>query len=110
SFRPGQYFKGFSVANLADLMSEPLLIKAPRQQRGRIDDSNIQSVDVMPTIASMLNVKLTWTPEGRAAGASVAPSTKTIWYGGARLEAAVEAAVLAEKREAAVARKIAHFG
>ena len=110
SFRPGQYFKGFSAANLADIMSVPLLIKAPRQQRGSIDDSNIQSVDVMPTIASMLNVKLTWTPEGRAAGASVVPSTKTIRYGGARLEAAVEAAVLAEKRDAAVARKIALFG
>jgi hypothetical protein len=40
----------------------------------------------------------------------VVPSTKTIRYGGARLEAAVEAAVLAEKRDAAVARKIALFG
>ncbi len=74
SFRPGQYFKGFSAANLADIMSVPLLIKAPHQRRGRIDDSNIQSVDVMPTIASLLNVKLTWTPEGRAAGTGVDPA------------------------------------
>jgi len=110
SFRPGQYFKGFSAANLADIMSVPLLIKAPRQQRGRIDDSNIQSVDVMPTIASILNVKLTWTPEGRAAGARAVPSTKTIRYGGARLVAAVDPAVLAERRGDAVARKIALFG
>ena len=98
SFRPGQYFKGFSAANLADIMSVPLLIKAPHQRRGRIDDSNIQSVDVMPTIASLLDVKLTWTPEGRAAGTGADPLVKTIRYGGARLEATVEAAVLAQKR------------
>ncbi len=85
SFRPGQYFKGFSAANLADIMSVPLLIKAPHQRRGRIDDSNIQSVDVMPTIASLLDVKLTWTPEGRAAGTGADRLVKTIRYGGARL-------------------------
>ena len=110
SFRPGQYFKGFSAANLADIMSVPLLIKAPHQRRGRIDDSNIQSVDVMPTIASLLDVKLTWTPEGRAAGTGADQLVKTIRYGGARLQATVEAAVLAEKRSDAVARKFALFG
>ena len=74
SFRPGQYFKGFSAANLADIMSVPLLIKAPHQRRGRIDDSNIQSVDVMPTIASML---MSSSPGLRKAGRQARASTRS---------------------------------
>ena len=55
----------------------------------------------MPTIAALLNVPLTWTPEGRAAGTGVEPlRIKTIRHGGARLETTVEAAVLAQKRDA----------
>ena len=87
SFRPGQYFKGFSAANLADIMSVPLLIKAPRQRRGRIDDSNIQSVDVMPTIASLLNVQAHLDAGGQGRGRTRDRLTKTIRYGGARTEA-----------------------
>ncbi|MBK5298876.1 MAG: sulfatase-like hydrolase/transferase [Vicinamibacteria bacterium] len=111
SFRPGHPFKGLSTATLPDIMSVPLLIKAPHQRRGVIDDANVQAVDVMPTIASLLNIPLTWTPEGRAGGTgSIAATSKTIHHGGARFQTSVEAALLAQARDAAVARKVALFG
>jgi hypothetical protein len=111
SFRPGQPFKELDVSNLPDIMSVPLLIKAPNQRKGVIDDSNIQSVDVMPTLASLLNVPLTWAPQGRAAGPGrIDGTTKTILHGGALVETTVEAAALAQARGVAVARKVALFG
>lgn len=111
SFRAGGAFKALEAGNLAEIMPVPLLIKAPHQRSGHIDDSNVQTVDVMPTLAAVMNVPLTWTPEGRAAGAaSAAPSSKTIRYGGAQFQRSVEAADLARQREAAVARKVALFG
>lgn len=108
SFRPGYPLKGLDKENLSDVMSVPLLIKAPHQRQGRIDDGNMQAIDVMPTIASLLKVPLTWTPDGRAGGGTA--NQKSIRTNGATLLTTVEAAVLAEKRDAAVARKIALFG
>ena len=111
SFRPGEPFKALDKATLPDIMSVPLLIKAPNQRKGAIDDSNIQSVDVMPTIAALMKVPLTWTPEGHAAGPGrIDGTTKTIRHGGALFETIVEAATLAQRRDAAVAHKIALFG
>ena len=110
SFRPGQSFKYLQTVNRPDIMSVPLLIKAPNQRNGAVDDSNIQSVDVMPTIASLLNVPLTWTPQGRAAGHGRIDGNKTILHGDALREMTVEATTLAQERDAAVAHKIALFG
>jgi len=111
SFRSGVPFKHLDVANLPDIMSVPLIIKAPNQRKGVIDDGNIQSVDVMPTIASLLNVPLTWRPQGRAAGPGrIDGTTKTVLHGDALVETTVEAAALAQARDAAVARKVALFG
>jgi len=111
SFRPGAPFKTLEAANAVDLMSVPLLVKAPGQQQGVVDDSNVESIDVMPTIASLLGVPLTWKPDGVAAGSvKVDPGAKTIQYGGVRLRATHDVATLARAREAAVARKAALFG
>jgi hypothetical protein len=45
----------------------PLFIKAPGQRRGRIDDDNVRTIDVLPTIAEELGVKLPWRVDGRPA-------------------------------------------
>ena len=41
----------------------PLFVKAPRQRRGAVDDSDVETTDVLPTIARHL---------GRVPGASTA--------------------------------------
>jgi hypothetical protein len=110
SFRPGYPFKGLDKENVADVMSVPLLIKAPHQSQGRIDDGNMQSIDVMPTIAELLKIPLTWTADGHAGGGGPNATQKNIRHGGARLRTTVEADVLAGLRDASVARKVALFG
>ena len=111
SFRPGGQFKGLEAANAAEIMSVPLLVKMPGQRQPVIDDSNVESVDLMPTLASRLGVPLTWDPDGHVAGtAKPEPAGKRIRHGGARIETTFDAGVLMKARDAAVARKVALFG
>jgi hypothetical protein len=110
SFRPGHPFKGIDGDTLPDIMSVPLFIKAPGQREGRVDDTNAQSIDVVATIADLLDVNLSWPTEGRSLldQQSVKPD-KTIYYAGARSEKTVEASELARLRLNAVLRKTQLF-
>ncbi len=53
--------------NHADILSIPLLIKAPHQPRGAISDRNVQSADIVPTIADLLGVDVPWRLDGVSA-------------------------------------------
>ncbi len=64
NFQPGQLIRGVSQQNLADVMWTPLFIKAPGQQVGKVDDINTQQVDLLPTMAAMLHVKIPWHTDG----------------------------------------------
>ncbi len=109
SFRPGLPFKGLEGDATADMVSVPLFIKAPRQRQGAIDDRNMQSMDVMPTIAKLLGVPLTWRVDGRPAGDD-RPATKAVYYMGATRRMNIDPSWLASARDASVARKVALFG
>ena len=53
---------------LPELMWTPLIIKAPGQTEGEVDDSNVQSIDVLPTIAELIGAELPWSVDGAAVG------------------------------------------
>ena len=111
SFRPDRPFKGLRQDTLSDMMSVPLFIKAPGQRRGVVSDRNVQSVDVMPTLASILGVPLTWKAEGLDAGSSVDPgSKKLLHHTGATKSMELDPSWLAGERDKAVARKVSLFG
>jgi hypothetical protein len=111
SFRPDRPFKGLRQDTLTDMMSVPLFIKAPGQRRGVVSDRNVQSVDVMPTLASILGVPLTWKADGLDAGSSVDPgNTKLMHHTGATKSMELDAAWMAGERDKAVARKVSLFG
>ena len=46
----------------------PLLVKAPGQHEGVIDDSNLMSFDLVPTIADILDLPIGWDVDGAPAG------------------------------------------
>ena len=49
-------------------MWSPLIVKAPGQTDARIDDSNMQTIDIVPTIADLVGVDIPWDVDGLAAG------------------------------------------
>jgi len=53
------------VENLdANILPVPLIIKAPFQNEGQVSERNAETVDIMPTLADLLDRPLTWTVDG----------------------------------------------
>ena len=66
SFRPGDYRRG-NVENpnfIEDLLYVPLFVKLPGQTEGVADYRNVESIDLLPTIADVLGMPLSWNVDG----------------------------------------------
>jgi hypothetical protein len=53
--------------NAAEIAPIPLLIKAPGQKRGRVDDAYVETIDVLPTIFDLLDLDPKVAMDGRSA-------------------------------------------
>lgn len=67
SFRPGDSERAATETNAADIGFVPLLIKLPNQQRGRTIDRHVRTIDILPTIADVLDASIPWKVDGRSA-------------------------------------------
>jgi hypothetical protein len=56
SFIPGQHRRTVTPANFSDIASIPLFVKLPHQAKGRIDDGDVDTTDIVPTIADELGL------------------------------------------------------
>ena len=54
------------AATAADIASTPLLIKLPGQRRGRYSDLHVRTIDLLPTIADALDIRIPWPIAGRS--------------------------------------------
>lgn len=61
AFETGEPIRGVSEANADSVLWVPLLVKPPGQTTGRIDDRPARTVDVLPTMAEILDLDL---PDG----------------------------------------------
>ncbi|MFP3899813.1 MAG: sulfatase-like hydrolase/transferase [Acidimicrobiia bacterium] len=68
AFFPEDQWRMPSEGNLSSILWTPLLVKEPGQTEGRVDDANVQSIDVVPTIADLLGVELPWAVDGMPVG------------------------------------------
>ena len=73
SFREGVPRRGLRAGNYADIMLVPLFIKLPNQRKGVVSDRNIETVDIVPTIARELSIDLPYEVDGRSALATDIP-------------------------------------
>jgi hypothetical protein len=64
AFLPREPLRALSEANYASIAWTPLLVKAPGQARAEVDDSNVEVVDVVPTIAEALGIEIPWEVDG----------------------------------------------
>jgi len=53
--------------NIDEIAPVPFFIKAPGQRRGRTDRSYVRTIDLVPTMADILNFKLPYRAAGRSA-------------------------------------------
>jgi hypothetical protein len=58
SFLPGQHRRSVTATNFSDIASVPLFVKLPGQSKSRIDDGDVDTTDIVPTIADELGLPL----------------------------------------------------
>jgi hypothetical protein len=66
AFQPSGEMRILTRANVAEVASVPLFVKAPRQRAGRVDDAPVELIDVVPELARQLRVRLPWRVDGTA--------------------------------------------
>ena len=110
SFRPGEGRRPVTDGNFADIASVPLFVKLPEQQSGRVDERAARTIDVLPTIADVLDVTLPWTVDGTSllGPADAEQEVLVDLRGGAVARGSLGA--LARERETVVRWKSANFG
>jgi hypothetical protein len=72
SFMPGDAFRDVTPGNVPQIATVPFFVKAPGQHSGRLNDANVRTADVLPTIAARLGIHLPWRVGGRSADARTA--------------------------------------
>ena len=77
--RPGLESGAFPAKTYEQIMWAPLLIKAPLQRQGEVSDANMQSVDLLPTIADMIGVRVPWKLDGTPISAPRRREQKTFF-------------------------------
>ncbi len=113
SFRPGDYRRKLTASNFMDVMPVPLFVKRPGQTAGEVDDRNVETIDLLPTLADALGLDLPWPVDGASAlDASRRSRPTKICYGDAasvtgRLELPASAF---EARAEAIERRERAFG
>ena len=76
SFRPNQPRRVLTESNMPDIVRVPFFVKAPYQQDRVINDRNIETVDIIPTISDLLHISPPWTVDGQSAFDPVRPERK----------------------------------
>ena len=71
TFQAGAPARGLGPApvepsTMHDLAWVPLIVKAPGQTEGVVDDRNALNIDVVPTIADLLDIEIPWEVDGRS--------------------------------------------
>lgn len=64
SFRARQSRRSVGAENLDEILSIPLFVKRPGQQVGGVNDQDVESVDILPTIADVLGLTLGRATDG----------------------------------------------
>jgi Sulfatase len=55
-----------SESNFPQVAAVPFFVKRPGQHVGRVDDSLVRNIDVVPTIADVLGTRVWWRHDGRS--------------------------------------------
>jgi Sulfatase len=81
SFTPGHPVRVPADGSAHETAWVPLFVKAPRQTEGRVDDRNWEHVDLVPTVADMLGIKVPWRVDGVSAlGSKARTGTGKVFY------------------------------
>jgi Sulfatase len=70
--------RSVSLSNIDELGSVPMIVKRPRQRAARVSGALAQTLDVTPTIADVLNVRLGYRADGRSVFSRAVARRRTV--------------------------------
>jgi hypothetical protein len=77
----GEHHRALGRRNAPNLMWVPQFIKAPGQDDGVVDDRNWEQVDLLPTIADLVGIRVPWRMEGSSqTGRPTRQRREKWWY------------------------------
>lgn len=97
-------------ASLDDIAFVPLFVKLPGQTKGKIDDSFVRSVDILPTIARVLGVKVPWPVDGKPLVGRRLPVNGTVSVKSGSAQVSMPLRALRAQRLQTLRRKAATYG
>lgn len=110
SYRTGDLRRLPTSSNLDDIAFVPLFVKLPNQTKGKIDDSFVRSVDILPTIARVLGVKVPWRVDGKSLVGHRHPANGTVAVKSGSSWVSMSLRALRAKRLQTLRQKNATFG
>ncbi len=101
-----------TAGNIDEIAPVPFFIKAPGQRRGRTDRSYVRTIDLVPTMADVLNFQMPYRASGRSAFSRASRRRRSVrmikrGFGGTLT---ISAGSMERRRRALVRRKVALFG
>ncbi|MFN8161851.1 MAG: sulfatase-like hydrolase/transferase [Solirubrobacterales bacterium] len=81
AFFPGHSRRLVEPTNAGTILRVPMFIKRPDQKRGRVFAQPVRTIDLFPTIAQLIDVKIPWKTDGSAI---YGPPRE--WWGDARMQ------------------------
>lgn len=66
-FAPSQFRRPVTETNYMDILPVPFFVKTPHQTEGVISDKNVETIDILPTIADILDINIPWKIDGWSA-------------------------------------------
>ena len=101
-----------TLGNIDEVAPVPFFIKAPGQRRGRTDRSYVRTIDLVPTMADVLNFQMPYRASGRSAFSRTSRRRRIVRmikrdFSGMLT---ISAGAMERRRRALVHRKVALFG
>ncbi len=110
SFHAGEKRRPASPANLEDIAYVPLFVKLPHQRRGRVARSPARTIDILPTLADAIGIRIPWHVDGRSVLGRPSPERDVVVIKDHGARFVVPVAQLEAKHEEALRRQLALFG
>ncbi len=77
SLWPGEFkARNVTTSTYQDVLLVPFFIKEPGQESGSINDRKLETVDILPTMANLMDVEVPWKTDGVSALRSNLPERK----------------------------------
>lgn len=80
SFRRDFPGRDLCQANADVILTVPLFIKVPFQERAEVSEKDVQHIDIVPTVADLLSIEIPWELAGRSAFDPSTPKRHKVAY------------------------------